>query len=60
MFTNLQLTMFAVNCLGIPVSNILGFVEIPAKKVYKVYNTDYRLMAIIPYKEIGRFVGAEN
>lgn len=56
MITNLQLNMFVVNCLGIPNNCILGFVEIPSKKIYKVYDTDYKLMAVIPYKEIERFV----
>lgn len=56
MITNLQLTSFAVDCLGIPSDCILGFVEVPSRKIYKLYDTDYKLMAIIPYKEIERFV----
>ena len=56
MITNLQLTMFAVNCLGIPINHLLGFVEVPSRKIYKVYDSDYRLMAIIPYKEVESFV----
>lgn len=60
MFTNLQLKEFAVNCLGIPICDILGFVEVPSKKIYKIYDTDYRLVAIVPYKEVERFIGLEN
>ena len=56
MFTNYELTNFAVNAMGIPVNKLLGFVEVPSQKIYKIYDKYYKLIAIAPYKEISNFL----
>ena len=55
-FTHYQLVDFMTNGMGFPEEELLGFVEVPHRKIYKAIDRNYKVIAILPYKEIEKYL----